>query len=183
MWNGACTVMNRSPSEVVCDAGPLIHLDELGCLDLLADVQTVFVPEQVWREVELHRTSALGLSGVELQKVAVVLSEDDPLQALVRALALDLGEQAALSLMMSHPNAILLTDDAAARLAAEALGYRVHGSIGILLRAIRRRQRTEHEVLSILRDLPLRSSLHVRPALLEEIIAQVESAIVMEGEE
>lgn len=175
--------MNRSPVDVVCDAGPLIHLDEVGCLDLLADFQTVYVPEQVWREAEFHRPGALERSGVELQQTSVVLSEYEPLQALVRALALDLGEQAALSLMMSHPDAILLTDDAAARLAAEALGYRVHGSIGILLRAIRRRQRTQHEILSILRDLPVRSSLHVRSALLEEIIAQVEGAIDQKGEE
>ena len=34
--------MNRPALEVVCDAGPLIHLDELGCLDLLTDFQTVF---------------------------------------------------------------------------------------------------------------------------------------------
>jgi predicted nucleic acid-binding protein len=175
--------MDRSPSEVVCDAGPLIHLDELGCLDLLADFQTVFVPEQVWQEVEFHRASALRRSGLELQQVAVVLSENDPLQALVRLFALDLGEQAALSLMMSHPNAILLTDDAAARLTAEILGYQVHGSIGILVRAIRRRQRTGDEVLSILRGLPLQSSLHIRPALLEEIIAQVASGIDRSGEE
>ena len=109
--------------------------------------------------------------------MSVVLSEVDPPQALVRALALDLGEQAALSLMASHPDAVLLTDDAAARLAAESLGYRVHGSIGILLRAIRRRQRTQREILSILRDLSVRSSLHIRPALLEEIIAEATSAI------
>lgn len=37
---------------VVCDAGPLIHLHELGCLELLADFPTVLVPETVWREVE-----------------------------------------------------------------------------------------------------------------------------------
>ena len=169
--------MTRSTLDVVCDAGPLIHLDELGCLDLLADFQAVFIPEQVWREVEFHRPGALQHSGVELQRVSVVLSEVDPPQALVRALALDLGEQAALSLMASHPDAVLLTDDAAARLAAESLGYRVHGSIGILLRAIRRRQRTQREILSILRDLSVRSSLHIRPALLEEIIAEATSAI------
>ncbi len=52
-------MMNRSALDVVCDAGPLIHLDELGCPDLLADFQTVFVPEQVWREVEFHRLGAL----------------------------------------------------------------------------------------------------------------------------
>jgi predicted nucleic acid-binding protein len=86
---------------------------------------------------------------------------------------LDLGEQAALSLMISHPDAILLTDAAAARLAAEVLGYRVHGSIGILLRAIRRQQRTSQEVLSILQELPARSSLHIRQSLLDDIIVQL----------
>ncbi len=29
---------------VVCDAGPLIHLDESGCLDLLADFHRLLVP-------------------------------------------------------------------------------------------------------------------------------------------
>lgn len=28
-------------ASVVCDAGPLIHLDEAGCLDLLADFAEV----------------------------------------------------------------------------------------------------------------------------------------------
>ena len=167
--------MTRSSLEVVCDAGPLIHLDELGCLDLLADFRAVRVPEQVWQEVEEHRPGALRSVNVQLQRTTVELSEQASFQALVRALALDLGEQAALSLMISYPDAVLLTDDAAARLSAETLGYRVHGSIGILLRAIRREQRTRNEVLSLLRDLPVRSSLYLRSALLEEIIAQVES--------
>jgi hypothetical protein len=67
--------MTRSALDVVCDAGPLIHLDELGCLDLLADFRTVFVPEQVWREVEFHRPGALGRSGVELHQAPVALRE------------------------------------------------------------------------------------------------------------
>lgn len=173
--------MSRPVLDVVCDAGPLIHLDELGCLDLLADFKTVIVPDQVWQEVEFHRPGALECPGVKLRRASVAFSDYDSLQALVRALALDLGEQAALTLMVSLPDAVLLTDDAAARLAAESLGYQVHGSIGILLRAIRRGRRTRHEVLSILRDLPVRSSLHLRPALLEEIIVQVESTIDREG--
>jgi predicted nucleic acid-binding protein len=169
--------MASSPFDVICDAGPLIHLDELGCLELLADFQSVLVPEQVWREVEYHRPSALEHSGVKMQQVPVVISEDASFQALVRALALDLGEQAALSLIARHPDAILLTDDAAARLAARGLGFQVHGSIGILLRAIRRQQRSPEEVLSLLRELPSRSTLHIRPGLLQEIVARVESEI------
>jgi predicted nucleic acid-binding protein len=139
--------MSRSSStEVVCDAGPLIHLDELDCLDLLSDFQTILVPEQVWREVETHRPDALKRPDIAMQRASVDPSEYPVFQTLVRALALDLGEQAALSLMERYPQAILLTDDAAARLAAESLGYEAHGSIGVLLRAIRRQQRTPEQV-------------------------------------
>jgi predicted nucleic acid-binding protein len=174
MWSGAYTAMSRSSLDVVCDAGPLIHLHELDCLELLADFQTILVPEQVWR-VEYHQPGALEHPDVEIQQVSTSISEDVSFQALVRALTLDLREQAALSLMAFHPDAVLLTDDAAARLAARGLGYRVHGSIGILLRAIRRQQRTPHEVLSLLHNLPSRSTLYIRADLLEEIIARVES--------
>lgn len=77
---------------VVCDAGPLIHLDEVGCLDLLSDFQTLYVPRQVWIEVERHRPAALA-SSLALQKVPIEISG---------AFSLDLGEQAALSLMESY---------------------------------------------------------------------------------
>ena len=168
--------MNRSSQDVICDAGPLIHLHELGCSDLLSDFRSVLVPDQVWREVEHHRPGALEFSGVEIWRTPVALSEIASFETLVRALALDLGEQAALALMTQYPKAILLSDDAAARLAAEALGYRVHGSIGVLLRAIRRQQRTARQVLSILDDLPSRSSLHIRPDLLQMIVREVEGS-------
>ena len=169
--------MDDSSLDVVRDAGPLLHLDELSCLDLLSDFCNVLVPDQVWREVERHRPGALERSSLRVQRVPVVLSEEVPIQALVRGLALDLGEQAALCLMASHPKAMFLVDDAAARLAAQALGYGVHGTIAIVLRSIRRQQRAPLEVLQTLRDLPVRSSLYIRPTLLEEIIAQVERSM------
>jgi predicted nucleic acid-binding protein len=78
--------------------------------------------------------------------------------------------------MQKHPEAIFLTDDAAARLAAVTLGYQVHGSIGILLRAIRRKQLSKSKVLNILRELPKQSSLHIRPGLLHEIIRELEKS-------
>jgi predicted nucleic acid-binding protein len=165
--------MNRSLAELVCDAGPLIHLDELGCLDLLSDFESILVPQQVWQEVECHRPNALVYPNVGMHQVFVVLSEQASFRTLARALALDLGEQAALSLMELHPQAILLTDDSAARLAAESLGYSVHGSVGVLVRSIRRRQRTRQQIIALLQSLPTRSSLHIRPDLLQRVIAQV----------
>ena len=67
--------MTRSPLQVVCDAGPLIHLDELGCLDLLADFQAVLVPEQVWQEVGHHRPDALRQRSVDLNRVRALSSQ------------------------------------------------------------------------------------------------------------
>jgi predicted nucleic acid-binding protein len=151
---------------VVCDAGPLIHLDELGCLDLLADFASVLVPDLVWREVARHRVDALRQKAVTLERVAVELPADAGFQILVQALSLDAGEQAALALMRVHPEAILLTDDAAARMAAEQLGMRVHGTIGVLVRAVRRDRRTPEEVLSLLQRLRKLSTLHIHADLL-----------------
>ncbi len=78
--------------------------------------------------------------------------------------------------MAHHPQAVLLTDDAAARLAAVTLGCKVHGTIGILLRAIRRQQRTRDDILTILRHLSEHSTLHIRPSLLHEIIVKLETS-------
>jgi hypothetical protein len=39
--------------------GVLIHLDELGALDVLSDYDAVYVPNAFWLEVERHRPQAL----------------------------------------------------------------------------------------------------------------------------
>src|SRR6266446_2785511 len=44
MSNGGC-VAGSEPAIVVCDAGPIIHLDELKCFDLLAYYETIYVPK------------------------------------------------------------------------------------------------------------------------------------------
>ena len=164
---------NKTATIAVCDAGPLIHLDELDSLDLLADFW-VWVPDAVWKEVQHHRPTALQRPRVPYERQVVSGPIAPTLLALSRALALDAGEIEALAIMAGVSQALFLTDDAAARLAAEQLGYRVHGSIGILLRAIRRGQLTAMEVLACLRAIPQLSSLHISPALLQEIINRVQ---------
>ncbi|OGW02778.1 MAG: hypothetical protein A2889_06780 [Nitrospinae bacterium RIFCSPLOWO2_01_FULL_39_10] len=67
-----------------------------------------------------------------------------------------------------------MTDDAAARLAGEELGYKVHGTIGIILRAIRKKMRTPKDVIELLNRIPKETTLFLRPALLEKIIQKVE---------
>lgn len=160
-------------ATVVCDAGPLSHLDEVECLDLLADFAAVMVPDRVWAEVRRHRPGALEQQVAPLSRIEVSQVEEPRLQVLVRAYALDAGEQAALALVHKHPHAILLTDDAAARLAAEHLGVRVHGTLGVLLRSVRRGRRSPEQILSILERLPEQSTLHIRPDLLRAVTHRV----------
>jgi predicted nucleic acid-binding protein len=73
---------------------------------------------------------------------------------MARLLALHAGEMEALRVALEHHPALLLTDDTAARLAARNLSIRAHGTLGILLRAIRRGQRSKAAVLGVLRELP-----------------------------
>lgn len=114
--------MTEPGPEVVCDAGPLIHLDELGCLGLLSDFSTVWVPEAVREEVGAHRPAALDRSEVRFHFDAANIEPDAALEALIKTLSLDRGEQAALALTMTRPGSLFLTDDSAARLAARGLG-------------------------------------------------------------
>jgi predicted nucleic acid-binding protein len=44
---------------IVSDTGPIIHLDELGCLDLLADFKNILLTVSVVEEIEKHRPVAL----------------------------------------------------------------------------------------------------------------------------
>jgi len=43
----------KSAITIVCDAGPAIHLDELGCLDLLKDFQEVL---DIFKDMPLKST-------------------------------------------------------------------------------------------------------------------------------
>jgi predicted nucleic acid-binding protein len=158
---------------VVADAGPLIHLDELGCLDLLADFSTVYTTQPVWREVLRHRPALAPetIPGLRVEKS--VWPVGSAVMAMAEAFDLDTGEVSALGLMQHLSADLFLCDDAAARLVAESLGYGVHGTIGLVIRAIRRQQCTKPQVLEILRAIPTRSTLFIKPSLLAEIYDRV----------
>ena len=121
-------VATEPTPTVVCDAGPLIHLDELECLDLLSDFTSVIVPDAVWQEVERHRPQALAHPGVRFNRMTPSTAPAPPrLEALSRLLPLHRGETEALVVALSVEGAMLLTDDTAARLAATSLGVEARG--------------------------------------------------------
>ncbi len=75
--------------------------------------------------------------------------------------------------MEKNPQAIFLTDDASARMVAEQMRFKVHGTMGILIRAIRRGQMEAEEVLRILKEVPSQTTLYIKLSLLDEIILKI----------
>ena len=77
---------------------------------------------------------------------------------------------------MVPTKAMLLTDDGKARSVAVGMGYQVRGTIGVLLGGITLGLRTRRQILKLLRSIPERSTLYIRPSLLSTIIAEVEAS-------
>lgn len=159
---------------VICDAGPIIHLDELGCIELLADHARVLVPDAVWKEAERHRPGFARTTAVPWERLTPIREPSPMIESLTRTMGLHAGKAEALQVALDNRDGLLVTDDAAARLAATCLGLRVHGTVGLLVRSIRRGINSTDEVLKLLRAIPTRSSLHLNKTLLDEVIARVQ---------
>ena len=155
----------------VLGAGPLIHLDELGQIVLLSDFKELLVPQAMLDEALKHRP---GLRLAELSNLEII-SEPPLLPADLQKLADDLafhkGERAALAVLKARGGQFLLSDDAAARTVARAVGFQTHGTIGLVLRACRRGKISKPEILRLLRELPMRTTLHLRKESLDSILA------------
>ena len=85
------------------------------------------------------------------------------------------GECKALSFCLANDIGTFLTDDTAARLAAKNLNGKARGTLGLLIRAVRHDLRSIDEVLDLLAAIPKKSSLHIRPQLLSDVIKLVKA--------
>lgn len=130
------------------------------------------MPNAVWREVGAHRPAALASPVLEHRHAQPV---DPRVVTLALTFTLHQGEREALALLASQREALFITDDTAARLAAQTITHRVHGTVGLVIRALRRGQRNRDEVIRLLQAIPERTTLYIKPALLEEVISRVES--------
>ena len=98
---------------------------------------------------------------------------DGSMRAIARLYSLHQGEISVLAAAQRLNKPLVLTDDAAARLAAISMRVPAHGTLGILLRSVRRQQRTVPEIVRVLQHLPSRSSLHIRQCVIDSAIEQL----------
>jgi len=116
---------------IVCDTGPLLHLQEAKALLLLKPAGKIFIPSRVLLELMHHVPHWKLPVWIGVQK----LNPDAIRQATtwVRSESIDSGEAESISLALQLKSDWFLTDDTEARQFAESLGIETHGSIGVLL--------------------------------------------------
>ncbi len=116
---------------VVCDTGPLLHLNEASAIHLLEPARQILIPPVVSQELASRMDLPSWVNIEELNRSA---------QAKAREWShreeLDSGEAEAIALAMQLKSDWFLTDDALAREFSESLGLETHGSIGVLLWAV-----------------------------------------------
>ncbi|MFW6436555.1 MAG: nucleic acid-binding protein [Halococcoides sp.] len=145
----------------VADAGPLIHLGEIGALDLLETFDDCLVPETVVEEVE-RGGAPPGLDELRIDRVTAPSSD--------RFDGLDPGERAALTVSDAQ-NAVVLTDDLEAREAAQSIDIEVRGSIGVIALGYTRGLIDRDEAVTLMRALHRDASLFVSESVVEQGIA------------
>jgi predicted nucleic acid-binding protein len=150
---------------VVSNTGPLLHLHEAKCLNLLKLTGDVHLPPTVATELS-QLAPGFGLPpwitidelSERFKKLAISWRQ---------AGILDIGESEALSLAQQLGANWFLTDDAAARLLGNTLGIEVHGSLGVILWAAAVGHLEYSEAAQGLENLA-RSSLWLSPRIISE---------------
>ena len=149
----------------VLDAGPLIHLAEIGSLELLSTCDTLLVPETVHEEVDAGGVPD-GLADRSYELVEVDESR-------IEAEKLDAGERAAIAVAKER-GVVLLTDDLAAREVALDADVEVHGSIGVIALGYGSGLLDRDEATSRMRALQRETSLFVTKAVVERGIQMLD---------
>ena len=149
-------------AKAVCDAGPLIHLAEVQQEPLLGQFSPLIIPSSVLRE-------AISFKAPSTLRFDVQNPSSDQRLRVIAMLgtALDSGEVDALTICLSSPGAIFLSDDLKARREGERLGLPVHGSLGIVVRAFRFGLLTRDQAKGALLNLGNCRSLFVSKAVVD----------------
>lgn len=158
---------------VVADASPLILLGKIRKLDLLFRLfgNDMRIPQAVVREVLTPNTEPSERRVLEDFINAVQVVEVTRPRAFARAMSA--ADNAVLTLAVREKTDIVLCDERITRTMAEAEGRRPIGTMGVLLRAMRKqivsRSETRQDVDRLINTYRFRIGIEVYQAILAEI--------------
>lgn len=149
--------------KAVVDSGPFIHLKEIDAQKALT-IFTVLVPPAVTEEIQsLSRTATVNHH-----------FDNNLVQILQNEFGLGLAESQCIALAKAEKIPLFLTDDLDARTTAKELGLEPHGTVGILLKAYRKKVFTKNQVVLFVQKLKTHSTLYITSDLVNYILQQIE---------
>jgi predicted nucleic acid-binding protein len=153
--------------DAITDTSALQYLHQIGKLDLLPRlVERVLIPPAVAAELAEGRARGLNLPDPARLAWAEVRSPTNR-PMLPSATELGPGESEVLALGLEQRAATLILDDGVARRAAQTLGLKFTGTLGLLIDAKRARMiEAVTPVLDELQALGFRVAPHTRAAVL-----------------
>lgn len=148
---------------VVSDTTPLISLLKIEHLDLLEKLfGQVLIPRAVFDELTADKRFELEADQIKRKQFIKVKVVKNPKSAsiLKRATGLDQGESEAIILTDEQNADVLLMDEAKGRAVSFQMGFKVMGTIGILMAAYEENELTEDEVRECVEGLK-RAGRHI----------------------
>lgn len=159
---------------VVTNAGPLMALAKLGILHLLDQLYgKVLMPVALYDEVVL-RGMEQGFSDslqvkLAIQQKHLVVKAVKKQSADIIALPLHEGEKETLSLSIKHKADLVLLDDMLARSEAQALGFSVKGTLGVITKGYRKEVLSLDEVRIIFDSIIERNDIWIAEGLCRRV--------------
>lgn len=134
---------------VVSDTTPLISLLKINRIDLLEKLfGQVLIPQAVFDELTVDERFKLEADQIRRKQFIKVKAVKNPESAsiLKRATGLDQGESEAIILTDEQNADVLLMDEAKGRAVSLQMGFKIMGTIGILMAAYEESELTADEV-------------------------------------
>ncbi|MCI9297216.1 MAG: DUF3368 domain-containing protein [Lachnospiraceae bacterium] len=150
---------------VVSDTTPLISLLKIDHIDLLEKLfGQVLIPQAVFDELTADERFKLEADQIRRKQFIKVKAVKNPESAsiLKRATGLDQGESEAIILTDEQNADVLLMDEAKGRAVSFQMGFKIMGTIGILIAAYEENELTADEVKECVEGLQ-KAGRHISP--------------------
>ncbi len=157
---------------VIADAGPILHLFWVDALLWALPPQEIIVVDAVRQEVAAYAPDALSDDRLSHAVIGV------PISPLLEGKRLHTGEIAALSYALTkteEDQVLILSDDHRARQVCRSLVLPFIGSIGLIVEALHAGLVSQETAQTALHDLPTRGRLYVKPTVIAQALAVLES--------
>ncbi len=141
---------------VVSDTTPLISLLKIDRIDLLEKLfGQVLIPQAVFDELTVDERFKLEADQIRQRQFIIIKAIQNPQSAniLKRATGLDQGESEAIILTDELSADVLLMDEAKGRTISFQMGFKIMGTIGVLMAAYEENELTAAEVRACVKDL------------------------------